>query len=331
LKAEFRTERADPAARPVLEPAGRRDTVRPVNLGPTPIADTFAEAFRMWAARVIVTAADDHWLDTAVGVFTGYGTSVIGCDAECGRERRLPADATPDGRPGAAVLLFGFSADALAKALPRRTGQCLMTCPSTAVYDGFRDDPALPPPAERIPMGRHVRYFGDGFQKSKVIAGRRYWRVPVMEGEFVCEEAAGAVKAIAGGNFLIEAVDHPTALRAARRAVEAIAACPQVIAPFPGGVVRSGSKVGSRYKGLVAGTNHAFAPTLRSRVKPELHPAADCVLEIVINGLSEGAIAAAMAAGIRAAAGDGVVRISAGNYGGNLGKFHFHLHKVLAG
>jgi formylmethanofuran--tetrahydromethanopterin N-formyltransferase len=300
-----------------------------VRLGPTEIADTFAEAFRMWAARIVVTAADEHWLTTALNVVTGYGTSVIACDAECGLEQRLSGETTPDGRPGAAVLLFAFSADALTKALPRRTGQCLMTCPTTAVYDGFR--PPLPAPAERIPMGKHVRFFGDGFQKSKVIAGRRYWRIPVMEGEFVCEETAGAVKAIAGGNFLIEANDNATALAAARRAVEAISGRPHVITPFPGGVVRSGSKVGSRYKALVASTNHSFAPTLRSRVKPELHPDANSVLEIVINGLTEADIATAMAAGIRAAAGDGVARISAGNYGGSLGKFHFPLHKVLAG
>ena len=296
-----------------------------MQIGLTEIEDTFAEGFRMWAARLIVTADDDHWLGTAVSVFSGYGTSVIACDAEVGREVMLPPDRTPDGRPGAAVLVFGFNAEAVGKALPRRAGQCLLTCPTAAVYDG------LPAAADRLALGKQLRYFGDGFQKSKVIAGRRFWRVPVMEGEFVCEDTVGAVRAVAGGNFLIEAADQPSALAAARAAVRAVDPMPDVITPFPGGVVRSGSKVGSRYKGLVAGTNDAFCPALRSRTKTALHPDAECVLEVVINGLSEAAVSAAMRAGIHAACAiDGVVCISAGNYGGKLGKFHFPLHKVLA-
>jgi formylmethanofuran--tetrahydromethanopterin N-formyltransferase len=294
-------------------------------IGTVPVDDTFAEGFRMWAARVIITAEDDCWLRTAGSVFGGYATSVISCDAEIGRERGLSPDETPDGRPGAAYLLFAFNAEGLAKALPKRVGQCLLTCPTAAVYDGMAEA------ADRLAMGKAVRFFGDGFQRSKVIGGRRFWRVPVMEGEFVAEDTAGAARAVAGGNFLIEAVDAESGLRAAREAVAAISEMPGVVTPFPGGVVRSGSKVGSRYKGLVASTNDAFAPTLRSRVKTALHPDANCTLEIVVNGLSEPAVSVALRTGILAAcAVDGVVAISAGNYGGKLGKFHFHLHKLLA-
>jgi formylmethanofuran--tetrahydromethanopterin N-formyltransferase len=295
-----------------------------MKIGDTLIEDTFAEAFRMRFARVLVTAADDYWVGVAGGELTGYATSIIACDAEAGIERKLAPEETPDGRPGMAVLLFGFSTEALAKSVPNRVGQCILTCATAAAFDGLRES------EERIPLGKHLRFFGDGFQKSKLIAGRRYWRIPVMDGEFVVEQSVGVGKGVAGGNIILQAVDGATALSAARRAVEAIAPMPGVITPFPGGVVRSGSKVGSRYKKLRASTNDAYCPTLRGRSESRLLPDANCAYEIVIDGIDEPAVAAAMAAAMRAAAGPGVLEIGAGNYGGKLGKFHFRLHDVLA-
>ena len=299
-----------------------------MRLGATEIEDTFAEAFRMWAARLVVTATDERWVRIAAAEACGYGTSVIGCDAEAGLERMLDADQTPDGRPGAALLMFAFNAKALARAVPSRTGQCLMTCPSTAVYDGMSDAVAGED-ASRIDVGRTLRFFGDGHQKSKMLAGQRYWRIPVMDGEFVCAETVGAVKAIGGGNLLVCGTDPPAALAAAVRAVDAVAPLPDVITPFPGGVVRSGSKVGSRYPSMFASTNDAWCPTLRSRTATRLPAGATCVYEVVINGLGEASIAGAMLAGLQAACGADVVAVSAGNYGGKLGKFHFHLHELL--
>lgn len=296
----------------------------------TVIEDEFAEAFGMWASRLVVTAVDASWVSVAVGQVCGYGTSVIGCDAEVGLERMLEPAATPDGRAGAAVLLFAFNAEALNKAVANRVGQCLMTCPTTAVYDGMPDVTASGD-AARIDVGKTLRFFGDGHQRSKVVAGRRYWRVPVMDGEFVVEETVGAVKAIGGGNLLVSGKDQQAALTAAGRAVDAMAPLPDVITPFPGGIVRSGSKVGSRYKGLFASTNDQYCPTLRSVGDTKLRDGVGCVYEIVVNGLSEQAIAAALRAGIEAACGDDIVAISAGNYGGNLGKFHFKLREVMQG
>ena len=293
-------------------------------LGPTFIDDTFAEAFAMSYTRLIVTSADEYWLDAAVREVTGYSSSVIACDAETAVERRLAPAVTPDGRPGASILLFGFSADALAKAVPNRVGQCVMTCPATAVFDG------LPSAEKRLPLGKHIRFFGDGYQKSKLVAGRRFWRVPVMDGEFLIEESLGVAKGVGGGNIILQAVDQRTALAAARRGVESLAELDGVIAPFPGGVARSGSKVGSRYKTLKASTADAFCPTLRGRVETRLHGDAHCAYEIVIDGIHESAVSSAMAAAMRAVAGVGVVAISAGNYGGKLGKFHFPLRRVLA-
>jgi formylmethanofuran--tetrahydromethanopterin N-formyltransferase len=294
-----------------------------MQLGPTTIDDTFAEAFGMRYTRLVITAHDQHWLDAAVRELTGYSASVIACDAEAGLERSLSPDETPDGRVGAAVLLFGFSTAALLAAAGNRVGQCVMTCPTSAVYNG------LPDAAEKIPLGKHLRYFGDGYQKSKKLDGRRYWRVPVMDGEFIVEEKAGVAKGVAGGNLILQGESQSAALAAARRGVEAIAEMPGVIAPFPGGVARSGSKVGSRYKKLKASTADAFCPTLRGRVETKLHPAANCAYEIVIDGVDEPTVGQAMARVLRAAAGEGVVAISAGNYGGKLGKFHFHLHALL--
>jgi formylmethanofuran--tetrahydromethanopterin N-formyltransferase len=292
-------------------------------IGSTRIADGFAEAFRLRFSRLVVTAHDAHWVAAAAQAFSGYGTSVIGCDAEVGIERSINAAETPDGRPGVALMLFGFSAEGLARAVANRTAQCLLTCPTTSVFDG------LPSAPERVPLGGHVRYFGDGFEKSRVIGGRSYWRVPVMDGEFFVEETAGVAKGVGGGNFLVEGENLETTLAAVRRGVAAIAAVPGVITPFPGGAVRSGSKVGSRYAALRASTNEAFCPSLVGRVTTELHPDAAACVEVVIDGESEAAVSWAMAAGIRAAAGDGIPEIAAGHYGGKLGSFQFRLHDVL--
>ncbi len=259
---------------------------------------------------------------------TGFATSVIGCKVEAGVERELEPEQTPDGRPGVAVLLFAFDAEGVGKRLTERVGQTVLTCPSTACYDG------LPGTEERLTVGGDLRFFGDGFQASKLLDGRRFWRIPVMEGEFLVEETFGVQKAIGGGNFLIAAVDADAALDAAEAAVEAIRGLPGVILPFPGGIVRSGSKVGARrYKKMIASTNDAFCPTLRGQigVRSEVPPGANSVLEIVINGLDAAAIEQAMRVGIRAACRPGVIEITAGNYGGRLGKHHFHLHRVLGG
>lgn len=296
-----------------------------VRIGPTLIVDTFAEAFRLRYARLIVTAHDFHWLEAALRAACGYGTSVLGCDAEVGIEAKIPPASSPDGRPGAAVLAFSFAAEGLAKAIGNRTAQCLLTCPTASVFDG------LPEAEERAPLGSHVRFFGDGFEKSKVIDGRRYWRVPVMDGEFLVEETCGIAKGVGGGNIILQGGSLAGTLAAVRRAVGAIEALPGVIAPFPGGAVRSGSKVGSRYQGLRGSTNEAFCPGLIGRVESELVSGTACAVEIVIDGSDEERVAAAMAAAMQAAAGPELLAISAGNYGGKLGKFHFHLRPLIAG
>ncbi len=290
------------------------------------IEDTFAEAFPMTAARLIVTAATPAWARTAGQVTTGYAASVIGCDAEAGIERELPPAETPDGRPGVSLLLFGFGRKNLEKAVINRVGQCVLTCPTTACYNGLPVSKA-----DAIRIGGNLRFFGDGWQFSKKLQGRRYWRLPVMDGEFTCEDVFGTVKGVAGGNFLILAEGQDQALAAAEAAVAAIRTVPGVILPFPGGVVRSGSKVGSRYKKLRASTNDAYCPTLRGVVKTALPENVNAVYESVIDGVDLASVEEATRVGVRAACRPGVVRISAGNYGGNLGPFHLYLHRLLGG
>jgi formylmethanofuran--tetrahydromethanopterin N-formyltransferase len=289
------------------------------------IEDTFAEAFGMRGARIVITAATAGWAREAALKLTGFATSVIACKCEAAIERELGPDETPDSRAGVSVLFFTMDSDSLGRRLIERIGQTVLTCPTTSCFDG------LPASADRVAVGRALRVFGDRFQISKVTGQQRYWRVPVMEGECLLQETFGIQKrGVGGGNFLILATSAAAALESAEAAVAAIRGMPDVIMPFPGGVVRSGSKVGARgYKGMIASTNDAYCPTLKPITATALPDDVNAVLEIVLDGLSAEAIARAMRAGIEAACRPGVVQISAGNYGGKLGPHHFHLRRIM--
>ena len=290
------------------------------------IEDTFAEAFGMRGARVVITARDARWARIAALEMTGFATSVIACKCEAAIERELTPDETPDARPGVSVLFFTMDRESLGKRLIERIGQTVLTCPTANAFDGLPDAP------DRVMVGKALRVFGDGFQASKVVGGERYWRVPVMEGECLLQESFGALKGVGGGNFLILAESAESALGAAEAAVRAIDGMAGVILPFPGGIVRSGSKVGSkRYKSLLASTNDAYSPTLRPLTATALPEGVNSVLELVLDGLDFDSIARAMRAGIDAACRPGVIAISAGNYGGKLGPHHFHLRKIMEG
>ena len=290
------------------------------------IDDTFAEAFNMRGTRVIITAQNHKWAYNAANAMTGFATSVIGCGVEAGIERELDPSETPDGRPGVSILMFAMGSSVLMKQLENRMGQTILTCPTAAAFSGIDGN-------ERINLGKNLRFFGDGFQISKQFGGKRYWRVPVMDGEFITEETTGMVRAVGGGNFLVLAESQPQALAACEAAIEAMKKIPNVIMPFPGGVVRSGSKVGSKYKALFASTNDAFCPTLKGITNTQLSPEIESVMEIVIDGLTDADIRKATYVGIEAAcklgATNGIKRISAGNYGGKLGQFQFHLRDIM--
>ena len=287
----------------------------------------------MRAARLTITAVDEYWARQSAIAATGFATSVIGCALEAGIEGISPS--TPDGRPGIDCLFFATSKDGLESNLINRIGQCILTAPSTACFAAPLPefDPMDPGLSKNSNIGRDLRYFGDGYQASKLVSGARYWRIPVMDGEFLLQEEFILAKAVGGGNFLILAKNEDSALNAAKAAVTKMREIRGVILPFPGGVVRSGSKVGSKYKFMNASTNTAYCPTIRGRVDDSQLPEdVNSVLEIVIDGLTAELVGKAMEKGIREAVRTpGVVSITAGNYGGKLGKHHFHLHQLLGG
>ena len=291
------------------------------------VEDTFAELFPAWAGRVIVTAENEKWAMTAARVATGFSSSIMGSPAEAGIEKMVSPEETPDGRTGSVIQIYHRTRRNLRTQMVARMGQCVMTCPTTSAFDGLTEA------KRRLRVGRSLRYFGDGFQKRDRYAGRRVWRIPVMEGEFIVEDSFGSLKAFVRGNFLILAKDMKSGLSASEASVNAIhQSAKEVILPFPGGICRSGTKSGSRKYKLTTSTHHLYCPRLRKLVSGSKVPnEVKSIYEIVINGLKLESVKSAMAEGIRAAAGiQGVVGISAVNYGGNLGPFHVYLHEILS-
>ncbi|MFK7822405.1 MAG: formylmethanofuran--tetrahydromethanopterin N-formyltransferase [Planctomycetaceae bacterium] len=297
-----------------------------LSLNGTLIEDTFAEAFPVVGTRLLITAHTAELARIAATECSGYASSVIACDAEADVERDWEFHETPDGRPGTSVLIFGFNRDGLQKAVAGRVGQCVLTCATTACHNGVTIEPGM----KKIRVGGQIRYFGDGFQISKKLDNKRLWRIPVMDGEFLCEDHFGVFKGVGGGNLLIAGETQIAALNATMKAVAAMRSSGDVGLPFPGGFVRSGSKVGSQYPAVKASTNDKWCPTLRSQTNSVLPENVAAVYEIVVDGTSFETVQNAMRAGLQtASAEDGIVLISAGNYGGKLGKHHFHLRDLL--
>ena len=289
------------------------------------IQDTFAEMFPLWVGRVLITAKNEKWAQIAASLTTGFATSVIAASAEASIERFVPAEQTPDKRPGMLIQIYNRDRFELKHQLMERIGQCTLTCPTTAAFNGL--------PGKRVlKVGSSLRYFGDGFQKKALVGGRKCWKIPVMEGNFVVEDGFGAQEGVAGGNFMIFAESEEAGLKAAEAAADAIRKNAQdVIMIFPGGICRAGSKAGSLKYKLKASTNHPYCPTIRTLVPDSVVPeGVTCVYEIVVNGLNLDAIKNAMKYGVTAAASQpGVVRISSGNYGGKLGPFKAFLKDAI--
>jgi formylmethanofuran--tetrahydromethanopterin N-formyltransferase len=289
------------------------------------IQDTFAEMFPLWAGRILITGETEKWALTSATVATGFAVSIIMSPAEAGIECTVPADQTPDKRPGALIQIYNRDRFELKHQFLLRIGQCILTCPTTKAFNGLMDT------KRKIGVGRSLRFFGDGFEKRAMVVDRKCWKIPVMEGSFYVEDAFGVQEAVAGGNFMIFGETHEATLKAAEAAVEAIRGkIKDVVLPFPGGIARSGSKAGSMKYKLNASTSHTFCPSIRDQVPDTVVPPnATSVLEIVINGLSVDAINNAMKVGVPAACLPGIVKISAGNYGGKLGPFKANLKDAI--
>jgi len=288
------------------------------------IEDTFAEAFDGWVASILITASKRELAEIAALSAVGYGTSIIGCGAEAGIADYVIPQNSPDGRPGVTILLVHPDKKHLKEQVVERIAECILTAPTTAVFNG------IPRAQETIPIKIH--YFGDGFEYQTKVGDRNVWAIPVMGGEFIIEEEIGIVKGVAGGNFFIMGNSQMSALAAAQIAVEAVLSLDETICSFPGGVVSSGSKVGSlKYKFMKATTNHFFCPTLKGRISGSLVPEGErAIYEIVVDGTSYDVVKQAMHDGIHAACNiDGIIKISAGNYNGKLGPHKFYLRDIL--
>jgi formylmethanofuran--tetrahydromethanopterin N-formyltransferase len=299
---------------------------------PAIVDDTYAEAFRSIYVEFLITARDRRWVEHAVAAATGNASSTILCDCEAGVDRYVgpggdESVSTPDGRPGAIVQLHvpRFRKDrvrALEMAALARISQNVLTCPTAACFNSIES-------ADYYRMGRKVAFFGDGFQKRVERFGRKLWWIPTLGGEFVIDRRLGYADGLMGGNLWYFGETEGAALEAAQRGVEAIAKCPGVIMPFPGGIAGSGSKAGSKYKFSIASTYEKFCPMLRDdpRADSQLPDGVASVMEIIINGRDLASIATATQAAIRASVDTpGLLRISAGNYGGKLGKSFIYLH-----
>ncbi len=300
--------------------------------GRAEVEDTYAEAFRSIYAEFLITARDRIWLDHAVAAATGNASSTILCDCEAGLDRYVgpggdESFATPDGRPGAIVQLHvpRFRKDrreALERSLLVRISQNVLTCPTTACFNLLDTD-------DYYKLGRKLAFFGDGHQFRAERFGRRVWVVPILAGEFVIDRRFGFRGGLMGGNLWFMGRDENAALLAAERGRDAAARVPGVIMPFPGGIAASGSKAGSRYKFSIASTYAEFCPTLREKLgeQSRLPAGVASVMEIILNGADLDSIARATHRAIEAAVDTpGLVRISAGNYGGRLGKSFIYLH-----
>jgi formylmethanofuran--tetrahydromethanopterin N-formyltransferase len=290
------------------------------------IEDNFAEAFGIQVSRILITAATKKLALVAATEATGYGTSVIGCPAEAGIDGYVPPQETPDGRPGYVIMICNMNKDKLDHELLERVGMCVLTAATTAVFDWMEE------PDEKLKTGQKLKFFGDGYEQKLEIEGRKIHSIPLMSGDFLVEAELGIKAGVAGGNFFILAENQPAGLLAADAAVDAIEAVSGAITPFPGGIVASGSKVGStKYKFLGASTNEKMCVTLKDEVEGcEIPENVNGVYEIVIDGVDEEAVKAAMKAGIEAAVKiSGVIQISAGNFGGNLGKYQIKLHELF--
>ena len=293
------------------------------------IDDTYAEAFPVTVSRVLITAATEYYAKIAATEATGFGTSVIGCPAEAGIDCFVPADKTPDGRPGYVIMICHPKKDNVKEQLIERIGECVLTAPTTAAFNWLPFE-RLEDKTQEKKLDVKLHFFGDKFEYQTKVGDRNVWAIPIMNGDFICEEEYGYKKGVGGGNFFIIGETQGSALMAAQAAVDAIAHVEGCITPFPGGIVASGSKVGSRYKFMKASTNEKMAPSLKGKVESQLPPEAKAAYEIVIDGIDEAAVAKAMTVGIKAACHvPGVVKISAGNYGGKLGPFKFELVKLL--
>ncbi|MCF2142381.1 MAG: formylmethanofuran--tetrahydromethanopterin N-formyltransferase [Candidatus Heimdallarchaeota archaeon] len=289
---------------------------------PPIIDDTYSECFTMWYSRILITAIDEEMALIAAQETIGFATSIIMCSAEAGIERLVSAKETPDNRPGVVIQIWTRHSKQMKDELLSRLSQCAMTTPTTNIFN-------FTSVAEKsVPVGKLIAYFGDGFQKKITKFGHELWEIPVMDGSFLIEDSFNIAKGIAGGLLILLGTEQVATLQAAKTAVKAIRdSKAQAITSFPGGICRSGSKIGSKYSFLNESTNHRFCPGLKKDVSDSLlPPEVQCAYEIVINAVNEDELKKALKAGIDALReNNAIVKITSSNFGGELGKITINL------
>ena len=304
------------------------------------VDDTYAEAFRSIYGEILLTARDEKWLRHCVNAITGHSSSTILCDCEAGVAQWIGLDgpgsrsstplSTPDGRVGAVIQFHvpRFRKDRrehLEQVMLARISQNALTCPTIRCFNRLETD-------DYFKLGRKIAFFGDHHQFRDTRFGKPGWVIPTLGGEFFLSRRFGFQDGVMGGNLWFFGATDDAALEAAEKAAIAAEATPDTILPFPGGVAASGSKAGSSYKFLIASTYAEYCPTLKAKLgaASKVPDGVVSIQEIIINGQDQNSLNVATAAAIRAAADTpNLLRISAGNYGGRLGKTFVHLHEVL--
>ena len=303
----------------------------------TEVEDTFCEAFEGLFVRLCVTANDEKWLTYAVRGATALPCTVFG-ESEAGIEKFLGEEETPDGRKGAIIQIWVGTEGGEAKAIQKlehevakRVRQGILVVPTTAVFDAFslRCEGCEIKEEGSIDTLRKIGHCGDGYEEICEKFGREIIKIPIMMGEFIVERFFKYGKGVMGGNIWLFCERIKDALAAGERAVEAVNTVDGAIAPF--GVCAAGSKPETKFPEIGPTTNHPFCPTLRGKLAETKVPeGVSAIPEIVIDGVSESVVKKALRSVIESVRNEkGVVKISAGNYGGRLGKFKFYLRTLI--
>lgn len=298
----------------------------------TEIEDTYAEAFTGIYCRVIVTADDGETLRKAAEDSTATPSVVIG-RTEGGVEKYLSENETPDKRKGALLQFWGEinpkksfpeSLKKFETELSYRIRQDILVKPFTAVFDALQNAEG------KLDMMERVGHCGDGYEWVEKLHGREVIVVPLMVPNFIIERYLGYGRGVMGGNFWVMCKTKQALKDAGEKALAAIHHVHGVVTPF--NICSAGSKPETRYPKIGPTTNHLYCPSLKVCLGKEskVPEGVGYIAEIVFDGVSLDAVKEATKAGITSVLGvDGVVRVSAGNYGGTLGKYKIKLKELF--
>jgi formylmethanofuran--tetrahydromethanopterin N-formyltransferase len=299
-------------------------TMKELKVNGVPVEDTFCETFTVRIARILITSVNRKWALESALEAKGLGRSATIPPSEASIETEAQPEKTPDRRPGFIIQVIDRRLEQLRKWLIIRIRKGVIPYPKTNVFDALPTEMA----EEFVDVrGTVIQTFGDGFEEETEAYGRKVFRIPRMDGWFHVERKFGIAKGVAGAMFLILANSDKAALKAAERAVEGIKNVPYVVGKF----AASGTKVGGKkYKNAIATINDAYCPCLTQNKERKIPKEVKCVYEVIVSGLRPEAVSRALKVGIENATKvHGVLKITATNYGGTLGKGKIFLHSLF--